>query len=118
VDDSLVTGAGIEKADVVISAVLAQLFNHRLSQWIAIRLKDFVGWHNMIDGRKGAVRVFHWQPAFTQHAESLRTGHLVNEMRSDQQLCLPVGQLTDGVSIPNFFVKALSHGSCGEGFAY
>ena len=63
----------------------------------------------MIDGRKGPVGVLHRQPKVPDHAESLRTGHLMNKMRADEKLCAAIAQSAHGVSIPDFLVEGLSH---------
>ena len=44
-----------------------------------------------------------------QHAEGLRTRHLVDEVRADQQLRLAVGQLADGVGVPYFLEERFRH---------
>ena len=64
----------------------------------------------MIDRREGAVRHRDLQFQIAQHAEGLRTGHLVDEVRADQQLRLAVGQLADGVSVPYFLEERFCHG--------
>ena len=63
----------------------------------------------MIDGREGAMGVFHLKSQIPDHAESLRTGHLMNQVRADEQLCAAISQSAHGVSIPDFLVEGLSH---------
>ena len=45
-----------------------------------------------------------------QHAEGLRRGDLVDQVRADEQLGLAVGQLLDRMGGPNFFKERLGRG--------
>jgi hypothetical protein len=42
------------------------------------------------------------QPEIAQHPEGLRARDLVDQVRADEELRLAIGQLADGVSIPDF----------------
>jgi hypothetical protein len=55
------------------------------------------------------VRVAHGEAQLAEHSESRRACHLVNEVRADEELCLPVGQSGHGMCVPNLFVERLSH---------
>eukprot|EP01035_Chromulina_nebulosa_P007593 gene7594-10247_t len=58
----------------------------------------------MIHGRKRAVRHEDLETEIAQHPEGLRRSDLVDQVRADEELRLAVGQLADGVSVPDFFV--------------
>jgi hypothetical protein len=44
-----------------------------------------------------------------QHVERLRRRHFVDEMQTDEQLGLAAWQPSDGVRVPDFVKKCLSH---------
>ena len=93
----------------------AQLVHHRLGERIAVRLGQLVRRNDVVDRREGAVRHRDLQAEIAQHAEGLGAGHLVDEMRADQQLRLATGQRADGVRVPDFFEQGfLGHGKMGE----
>jgi hypothetical protein len=57
-----------------------------------------------------------FRPEVAQHAEGLRARHLVDEVRADQQLRLAVGQLADGVGVPDFFEEGFGCADSTGGF--
>jgi len=110
VNDALFARGAVKKSNAELLTVLADFLDHRLRQRIAVRLGELVSRNNVIDRREGAVRHRDLQFQIAQHAESLRAGHLVDEVRADQQLRLAVGQLADGVSVPYFLEERFCHG--------
>ena len=89
-NDTLLTGVSIEKADTVVFGIFAQSFNHLLSDRIRVRLFDFVSRHDVVDRRKSTMGVLHWETQVAKHAERLRAGHLVNQVSTDKELSLAV----------------------------
>ena len=80
----LLTSIRIKEGDIVVCAICTQLFDHALCEWIAVRLHCFIGWHDVVDSCEGAMRILNLQASITQHSESLRTRHLVNQVRTNQ----------------------------------
>jgi hypothetical protein len=62
----------------------------------------------VIDRREGAAGKRHRQPLLAQHVERLRTGHLMDEMQTDEQLRLTARQRADGMRVPDL-VKECRH---------
>ncbi len=108
--DTLLAGGAVKESDTVIGAVFTQLVHHGLRQRIGVGLDELIGRHDVIHGRKGAVREGDLQPKIAQHAEGLGRSDLVDEVRADEQLRLAVGQLADGVGVPDFLEERLRHG--------
>ena len=65
--------------------------------------------HDVIDGCDRSIRMPHAPPARPQHVECLRTGHFVDQMQPDEQLCLPVRQPPHSMRIPDFLQKRRTH---------
>ena len=80
----LLTSIRIKEGDIVFCAICSQLFDHALCEWIAVRLHRFIGWHDVIYRCESAMRILNLQASITQHSESLRTRHLVNQVRANQ----------------------------------
>jgi hypothetical protein len=70
----------------------------------------------MVDRRKRALRHRDLELQVTQHPERLRTRHLVNQVRPDEELRLAVGQRPHTVCVPDFFEKGFRH--VGNGFEF
>jgi hypothetical protein len=51
----------------------------------------------VIDGGEGPLGEGYLQASLGEHVESLRGGHLVHEVKADEQLILPGGQATYAV---------------------
>ena len=109
VDDTLGARVGIKEADAEVLRVLTEGLDHFLSDRVRIRLLQLVGRDNVVDRRKRALRVLHLEAEVPEHAERLRTGHLVDEVGTDEELGLPVRQLTHRVRFPDFLEQGLSH---------
>ncbi len=107
--DPLLAAPRIEKRDPIQLAVLANLLHHRISQAIRVRLLRLIRRHNMVHRRKRAARVAHRQPKVAQHPKCLRARHLVNEVRPNQQLRLPIGQLAHRMCVPYFLIERFTH---------
>jgi hypothetical protein len=63
----------------------------------------------MVDGSKGSLREGNFEPEITDHSEGLRAGHLVNQVGSNKKLDGAVRKFSDGMPIPNFLKKGLTH---------
>ena len=106
VNNALSSAADIKKLYVEFFTVITKRIDHLLSQRIGKWLHVSSGRHDVIHRRKRPIREFHLQIKITQHSESLRTCHLMNQVRANKELGLPIGQGTNGVGIPHFFEKA------------
>jgi len=72
------------------------------------------GRDDVIDGRERPVRIGDRHPVLAQHVERLRARHFVHEVQSDEQLRLSARQRADGMGVPDFAEKGLSHDSSLE----
>ncbi len=109
VDDPLRARIGIEEADAEVLRVLTKGLDHFLGDRVGIRLLQLVGRDDVVDRRKRALGVLHLEAEVPEHAESLGTGHLMDEVGTDEELGLPVRQLTHRVRFPDFLEQGLSH---------
>jgi hypothetical protein len=73
------------------------------------RLDSLIGWNNVVDGSKGSFREGNFQPEITDHSEGLRARHLMNQVGSNKKLDGAVRKFSDGMPIPNFLEKSLTH---------
>ncbi len=81
----------VKIGDAEFLGVPAQFLNHRVCQGVGEGFLTLIGRDNVIDRGKGSVWILHRQPAIPEHPESLRAGHLMNEVRPDEQLGLTIG---------------------------
>ncbi len=86
----------------MLPAAPAERLDHRVGQRIGIRLAHLVGRHNVVDRCKRAVGHQYRESEVAQHAERLRTRHLVDQVGADEQLGLAVGQRSYCVRFPDF----------------
>jgi len=86
VDDALVARGHVKKRDARFGAVGAQGLDHGIGQLVGKRLLALVGRHDVVHGRKGAFGMGHPEAEIAQHAERLRAGDLMDEVRADQKL--------------------------------
>jgi hypothetical protein len=63
----------------------------------------------VVNGREGPVRVRDLEPKLADHRKSLRARDLMDQMRADEQLRLPVGEIADGVCVPYFLEECFTH---------
>ena len=59
-NDTLLTGVSIKKADAVVFGIFAESFDHLLRDGIRVRLFDFVGRHDVVDRSESTMRVFYF----------------------------------------------------------
>ena len=109
VDDALLAAGDVEKLDAVVGAVFAEFLDHRVGEGVGKRLLALVRGDDVIHRGERALREEHLEPKVAEHAESLRAGDLVDEVRADEQLGHAVGQLAHGVSFPDFVEQGFSH---------
>ena len=106
---TLATAAQIEISDAKLLRIPAQLPDHfrrqRIREWLHLTVRR----HNVIHRGKRAVGEADLQPQIAQHAEGLRAGDFMDQMRADQQLRLSVAQLAHSVCVPDFFKEGLAH---------
>jgi hypothetical protein len=102
-NDALFSRSEVKVGDSKVVGVLPQGIHHfrceGISRGVLIDGRD-----DVIDSRKGPMGVFDLQSEIPDHAESLRTGHLVDKVRSDEKLCAAIAQSAHGMSIPDFLV--------------
>ncbi len=111
-NDPLFPRSEIEVGDTEFVGVLLKLLDHGVGQRIVRRVScSLVGGDDVVDSGEGAVRVFYLEPEIPEHTEGLRAGDLVDEVGSDEELGLAIGQCADAVRVPNFFEQAFSHRS-------
>ena len=55
------------------------------------------------------MRIRNLQIQFPDHRKSLRAGDLVNQMRADEQLRLPILEIADRVRVPDFLEERFAH---------
>ncbi len=101
-DDALRAALKIEQPHAVLAAVALERGEHVLRHHVDERPAHIARRHDVIDGRDRAFRILHPPAPRPKHVERLRAGHLVDEMKTDEQLRLAVGQLADGVGVPDF----------------
>ena len=107
--DALLARGHVKKLDPGFGAIFAQLLDHGIGQLVGEWLLALVGRHNVVYRGKGALRVEDLQIKVAQHAEGLRAGHLVNEVRADEQLRHAIGKLAHGVRFPDFVEQGFTH---------
>ena len=110
VHDPLPPAVDVEHRDPVLFAVLAQLLDHGVGERILERFHAAVGRHDVIDRRERALGHQYRQVAVAEHAEGLRAGHLVDEVRPDEQLGLPVRERADAVGVEHLLVEIAGFG--------
>lgn len=103
-DDALLATLEIEIGDAELLRIAIELFDHGIRQRISEWLFKLIGRDDVIHRREGALRVPDGKSEVTEHAESLGAGHLVDEVRVDEQLRLSVGQFRRGVRLPDLLV--------------
>ena len=111
--DALVAGVGAEELNLVLATVALDRRHHDLGLGVAQRAGLGVGGDDMIDGRDGAFGEGHRETGLAQHGESLRTGHLMDEVEPDEELGLARGQLAHRVRVPDLVEKGLAHDVMG-----
>ena len=109
VDDALGAGRGVEEADAVVLGVLTEGLDHLLGDRVGIGFLELVGRDDVVDRGEGTLRVLHLEAEVPEHAEGLGARHLVDEVRADEQLGLPVRQLAHRMRFPNFLEQGLGH---------
>ena len=92
-----------------LAAVLLERRHHFLGQHVEKRPALVERRHDVIDRRERAVRETPPSAPHPQHVERLRARHLVDQVQADEELRLPGGQRADGVLVPDFLKKCLSH---------
>ena len=111
VNNPLFPRSEIEVGDTEFVGVLLKLLDHCVGQRIFEGFLSLVGGDDVVDSGEGAVRVFYLEAKIPEHTEGLRAGDLVDEVGSDEELGLAIGQCADAVRVPNFFEQAFSHRS-------
>src|SRR5690606_13591773 len=107
VHDALHAAGEVEERDVVLGSVAAQLPDHLVGEFVFERLDSRVSWDYVVDGREGPLWHQYADAEVAQHPERLRTGHLVNQVGVDEQLCLSIAQYAYGVAVPHLVEEAL-----------
>jgi hypothetical protein len=108
VDDALFAGGEVEVGHTEIIRILAQRLHHFRSQRV-LRGVLIDGRDDVVHGGEGALRELHLEPEITEHAEGLGRGHLMDEVRADEELCAAIREGPDVVGVPDFLKQAFSH---------
>ena len=108
-NNALLAGRTVEEGDAEFPAALAQRFDHRVGERVGIRLGHLVRRHDVIDRGKRPVGHRHLEPKVAEHAKRLRAGHLMDQVRADQELRLAVRQGAHRVRFPDFLKKGFGH---------
>ena len=83
VNDALFTRAQVEISYPKVIAIFLECLHHfRRERILRGVLVD--GGDDVIDRGKSAGRKFHLESEIAEHAEGLRRGHLVNQVRADE----------------------------------
>ena len=93
------------EGDAMALTVAFQRAEHFLRQRIGEGASLAGGGHDVIHGGHRPLWATHRQPLVLEGGKSLRTGDLVNEVQTDQQLGGPTGEICDTVQIPDLVVK-------------
>ena len=109
VDDALLTGRRVEEGDAVTLAVLLERDHHLFGERVLERPLAGVCRDDVIDGGERALGVGNGEVEAAQHAERLRARHLVDQVKRDEELRLPVRQRTDRMRFPDLVEEALCH---------
>jgi hypothetical protein len=109
VDNALVLVVGRPQRDAGLAAVAFERRRHFLGHHVEKRASLRTGGHDVIDRAERAIRIRHPPSVLPQHVERLRRRDFVHQMQADEELRLADGQPTDGVRIPDFVKKCLSH---------
>src|SRR3954470_21295786 len=109
VDDALRPCGHVEQPDAFVAAVPLErrehVLRHDIEKWSAlIASRD-----DVVDRRNRALGEPDVPPPRPQHVKGLRSRHLVDEVQSDEQLCLPVRQFSHGVCVPDFLQQGGGH---------
>ena len=83
VDDALIARGKVKESDARFGAVLSKFLHHRISERIGEGFCALVCRDDVIDGCESAVGIEDLQSKVAHHAESLRAGHLMDEVRAD-----------------------------------
>jgi hypothetical protein len=75
--------------------------HHLFGQVVGERTGYVVGGDDVVDRGQRSLREEHLEAAVSQHLECLRTGHLVNQVLSNEKLRLSRRQLSDRMGVPN-----------------
>ena len=108
-DDALLAACKIKEGDALFFTILTQRFYHFVGELIGKGFLAFIGWHDMIDGGKGALRIKHLHAEVPEHSKSLRAGNFVYKVGANQQLRCSVWQFAHGVRLPHFIQQRLAH---------
>lgn len=104
-DDALAAAAEAMQGDAVLGAVALQGGEHLLGEGIGKGTDLGGGGHDVIDRGHGELGMAHTQAQLPQGGESLGTGHLMDEVKADEQLGGPSGQLRHAVHVPDLVVQ-------------
>jgi hypothetical protein len=85
VDDALFAGGEVEVCHAEIICILAQRLHHFRGQRV-LRGVLIDGRDDVVHGGEGALWKLHLEPEIAEHAEGLGRGHLVDEVRADEEL--------------------------------
>src|SRR5262249_38008428 len=109
VDDALRSAREIEQPHARIAAVALERAEHVLRHRVEERPRLIFRRDDVIDGCDLAVRETNPPPARFQHVEGLRARDFVDEMKAAEPLGRPVGQLANGVGVPDFLEEGCGH---------
>ena len=105
VHDALAPGGEVEELEAVALHVRLEGGHHRLRLAVGVGPRLVVGGDDVVDGCHRPVEVRHPEPAFGQHVEGLRGGHLMGEVQADEELVLPGRKPGHDVRVPDLVVK-------------
>jgi hypothetical protein len=110
VHDALPPAVEIEERHAEVLRIPDHVHGHLLGERIGVRPRLGQGRDDVIERGEGALGHAHAKPELLQHRERLRRGHLVDEVKPDEELGLAGRQRPDGVGVPNLVEQCLCHG--------
>ena len=110
VDDALAARGVVVEGDAEVAAVALERREHRLGHRVLERPREAAGRHDVVDGGERALGEPDRPASPSQVVEGLRRGHLVHEVKADEQLRLPRRERPHLVQVPDFLKKRVSHG--------
>ncbi len=108
-DNALFSRCNVEVADSELVAIRAKLLDHRFRKRVGEWSSPPVGGDDMVHRGKGPMRVGDFELEIADHRKSLWARDLMNQMRADKQLRLPVGEIADGMCVPDFLEECFTH---------
>ena len=108
VHDALPPAVEVEERHAEVLRVAHHVHGHLLGERIGVRPRLGRGRDDVVERGEGALGHAHAKPELAQHRERLRRGHLVDEVKPDEELGLAGRQRPDGVGVPNLVEQCLA----------